>query len=169
MRTPRGRLHGAWEGGVLWRAWRGRVALHEVPAQQTSKMPFADHDDVIEAFSSNRPDDAPGEGILPRRSRGDEDLAHSPAVHPPYEHVAVDGVPVAEQALRRCLFRKALDKLVGGPGGGGVVGDVDMDEFSTVMSKHHESEEQVEGEGRDDEDVDGDKLADMCLKEGAPR
>jgi hypothetical protein len=36
-----------------------------------------------------------------------------------------------------------------------VVGDVDMDEFSTVVSKHQESEEQVEGEGRDDEEVDG--------------
>ena len=41
-----------------------------------------------------------------------------------------------------------FDKLEGGPGGGGVVGDVDMDEFSTVVSKDQESEEQVEGQGR---------------------
>src|SRR5918994_6307988 len=27
----------------------------------------------------------------------------------------------------------------------------------------------VEGEGRDDEEVDGDNLADMCSEEGAPR
>ena len=50
-----------------------------------------------------------------------------------------------------------------------MVGDVDMDEFSTVVSKDQESEEQVEGEGRDDEEVDGDNLADMCREEGAPR
>ena len=63
----------------MWRAWCGRVGVvaHEVRAQQTSKMPFIDHDDMIEAFSSNRPDDALGEGILPRRSRGDEDFARS--------------------------------------------------------------------------------------------
>jgi hypothetical protein len=94
----------------------GRIVVHEVPAQQTSEMPFVDHDDMIEAFPSNRPDDALGEGILPGRSRGDEDLADPQAFHPPYEHVAVDSVPISEQVLRRCLFRDALDKLVGGPG-----------------------------------------------------
>jgi hypothetical protein len=45
-----------------------------------------------------------------------------------------------------------------------VVGDVDLDEFSTGVSKDQESEEQVEGEGRDDEEVDGDNLADMCRR-----
>jgi hypothetical protein len=108
-------------------------------------------------------------GILPGRSRGDEDLGHPQAVHPPYEHVAVDGIPIAEQVPGRGLFREALDQLVGGPGGGGVVSDVDMDEFSTGVSKDQESEEQVEGEGRDDEEVDGDNLAGICPEEGTPR
>ena len=132
-------------------------------------MPLVEHNDVIEAFPSNRPDNALSEGILPGRSRGDEDLAHPQAFHPPDEHIAVDRVPVAEQVLGRCLFREALDKLVSSPGGGGVVGDVDLDEFSTGMSKDQESEEQLEGEGGDDEEVDGDNLADVCLQEGAPR
>src|SRR5207245_7586745 len=147
----------------------GRIVVREVPEQQTSEMPCVDHDDGIETFPSNRPDDALGEGILPGRSRGAEDLAHPQAFHPPSEHVAVDSVPIAEQVLGCGLFRKALDQLVGGPGGGWVVGDVDMDEFSTVVSKDQESEEQLEGEGRDNEEVDGDNVADMCLKEGAPR
>jgi hypothetical protein len=76
-----------------------------------------------------------GEGILPRGARGDEDLAHPQAFHPPREHVAVDGIPIAEQVRRRSLFGKALDQLVGGPGGGGVVSDVDMGEFSTVCRR----------------------------------
>jgi hypothetical protein len=75
-------------------------------------MLFVDHDDVIKAFPSDRADDALGEGILPGRSRGDEDLANPQAFHPPYEHVAVDGVPIAEQVLGRCLVGEALDKLV---------------------------------------------------------
>jgi hypothetical protein len=50
-----------------------------------------------------------------------------------------------------------------------VVGDVDMDEFSTVVSKDQESEEQLEGEGGDDEEVDGDNVASMRLEEGPPR
>jgi hypothetical protein len=74
------------------------------------------------------------------RARGDEDLALPQAFHPPYELVSVDGIPVAEQVLGRCLFRQALDQLVSGPGGGVVGGvGVDMDEFSTVLSKDQES------------------------------
>src|SRR5439155_6232075 len=76
------------------------VVVREVTAQQASEVPFVEHDDVIEAFSSNRPDDALGEGILPGRSRRDEDLANSQTLHPPCEHVAVDGIPIAEQVLR---------------------------------------------------------------------
>jgi len=84
------------------------VVVGEVPAQQALEMPFAEDDNVIEAFASNRPDDALGEGILPGCSWGDEDLAHSEAFHPPYEHVAVDGIPIAEQVRGRCLFWSAI-------------------------------------------------------------
>jgi len=133
----RWRLHLAPMGAVvvegLMRA-RG-VVVREVSAQQAAEVSFVEHDDVIETFPSNRPDDALSEGILPGRSRGDEDLAHPQAFHPPDEHIAVDRVPVAEQVLGRCLFREALDQLVSSPGGGGVVGGVDMNEFSTVVSK----------------------------------
>jgi hypothetical protein len=132
-------------------------------------MPFIEHNDVIEAFPSNRPDDALSEGNLPGRPRGDEDLAHSQAVHPPDEHVAVDGIPIAEQVLGRRLVREPLDQLVGSSDGGGVVGDVDMDEFSTVVSKDQEPEEQAEGERRYNEEVDRDNVMDMRLEEGAPR
>src|SRR4030095_13342476 len=121
-------------------------------------MPLVEHNDVIEAFPSNRTDDAFREGILPGRSRGDEELAHSQVFHAPDERTAVDRVSVAEQVLGRGLFREALDKLVSGPGGGGVVGGVDMDEFSTVVSKDQEAEEQLEGEGGHDEEVDGGDL-----------
>src|SRR5258708_39095753 len=79
----------------------GGVVVREVTAQQTSEMPVVDHDDLIEAFPSNRPDDALREGILPAGSRGNADLAHPQAFHPPCHHVAGDGVPSADQALAR--------------------------------------------------------------------
>jgi hypothetical protein len=46
----------------------GGIVVGEVPAQQTAEVPFVDHDDVIEAFPTNRADDALGEGILPMAS-----------------------------------------------------------------------------------------------------
>src|SRR2546425_11888091 len=146
----RSRLYFARMGAVvvegLMRA--GGVVVREVTAQQASEVPFVEHDDVIEAFSSNRPDDALGEGILPGRSRRDEDLANSQTLHPPCEHVAVDGIPIAEQVLRRRLFWEALDQLVGGPGRGWVVGDVDVNELPAIVAEHDEREEQAEEIGR---------------------
>jgi hypothetical protein len=50
-----------------------------------------------------------------------------------------------------------------------VVGDVEMDGFTTVVSKDQESEEQVEGQGGDNEEIDGNNVANMRVKEGAPR
>jgi hypothetical protein len=81
----------------------GGVVVREVATQQAAEVSLVDHDDVIEAFPSNRPDDALGEGILPGRPRGDEDLAHPQALHPSCEHVAVDGIPITEQVRERCL------------------------------------------------------------------
>ena len=37
-----------------------------------------------------------------------------------------------------------------------------------MVSKDQEPEEQLEGEGGDDEEVDGDNVADVRLEEGAP-
>jgi hypothetical protein len=112
-----------------------RVVGGEVSAQQASEMPFAEDDDVIEAFPSNRPDDSLGEGILPGRSWGDEDLVDPHALHPPREHIAVDGVAITEQVLGRGLFLEGLDKLLGGPSGGRVVGHIDVDEFPASVPK----------------------------------
>jgi hypothetical protein len=36
--------------------------------------------------------------------RRDKDLVHFQAFQPPYEHVPVDGIPIAEQVLGRGLF-----------------------------------------------------------------
>jgi hypothetical protein len=62
-------------------------------------------------------------------------------LRPSCEHIAVDGIPIAEQVRGRRLFGEALDQLVGSPGCRRVVGDVDMDELSTVVSKNQEPEE----------------------------
>jgi hypothetical protein len=49
-----------------------------------------------------------------------------------------------------------------------VVGGVDI-EFSTVVSKNQEPEEQAKGERGDNEEIDGDNVTGMRFKEGAPR
>src|SRR5438105_8569334 len=44
------------------------VVVVDVLRQDLSKMPFADHDDVVQAFTSNRADHPLGIRVLPRRA-----------------------------------------------------------------------------------------------------
>jgi hypothetical protein len=62
----RWRLHFAWLGAVAVEGlmWARGVVVREVGAQQAAEMPFVEHDDAIEAFPSNRPDDALGKPEL---------------------------------------------------------------------------------------------------------
>jgi hypothetical protein len=86
----------------------GGVLVREVTAQRASEVPFVAHDDVIEAFPPNRPDDALGEGILPRRSGRDEGLARPQALHPPCERDVVDGVTITEERYLGALPSRQL-------------------------------------------------------------
>jgi hypothetical protein len=48
----------------------GSVVVRQVRPQDTSEMPLIEHNDVIEAFPSKRPDEAFTEGILPKALAG---------------------------------------------------------------------------------------------------
>jgi hypothetical protein len=84
---------------------------------------FVEHHDEIEAFSASRADDALGEGILPGRARGDDDLANAHALDPALEVSAEDGIAIAEQVSGVGLVREGVDDLLGRPRGGGLVSD----------------------------------------------
>src|SRR5262245_48899191 len=64
--------------------------VRDVPAKQPTQVGLAEHDDEIEAFSPDGADDAFGEGILPGRARGDDDLANTHALHAALEVSGVD-------------------------------------------------------------------------------
>jgi hypothetical protein len=54
------------------------------------------------------------------------------------------------------------------PGGGGLVGDADVEEFSAVVAEYHTAEEQAKGQGRYDEEVDGRDVVAVSSQEGPP-
>jgi hypothetical protein len=109
---------------------------------------FVKHDDEIEAFAAYGADDALGEGILPGSARGDDDLANAQVLDPALEISAVDGIAIAEQVGGAGLVRESVDDLLSRPGGGGLVGDADVGEFSAVVAEYHKAEEQAKRQGR---------------------
>src|SRR5262245_54481190 len=128
--TPgQGRLALAPTGAVVSEALvrSGHVVVREVSAKHATQVTFIEHDDEVEAFSANRADDAFGEGILPGRAGGDDGLADAQVLHSPLEVSPVDGVAIAEQVGGSGLVGEGVDELLGGPRGGGLVSDAEVD------------------------------------------
>ncbi len=145
------------------------VVVGEVRAQEPAEMGLIQDHEVVQAFATDGPDHPLHEGILPGRAWGDKDLANPPPLDSPRELRPVDPVSITEQVRRGRVVWKRLDDLPGGPDRRGVVRDVDVDELATVMPQDDEDEQQAEGDGRDNEEVDGDDVAEVGLQKGAPR
>ena len=87
----------------------------------------------------------------------------------PGEVLAVDGITISEQISRSGLLREGLNDLAGRLDCGGMIRDVEVEEFAAVMAEAAEDEEQADGEGGDHEEVDGDDVSGMSGEKDAPR
>jgi hypothetical protein len=145
------------------------VVVGEVRTKHATQVAFVEHDDVVETVAPDRADQAFGERILPGSARCDDDLANAHALDPVLEISTVDGIAITEEVSGAGLVRERVDDLLSRPGGGGLVGDADVEEFSAIVTEYHEAEEQAKGQGRYDEEVDGRDVVTVGSQEGPPR
>src|SRR5262245_38950564 len=81
---------------------------------------------------------------------------------------SIDLVTVAQEVGRRGVVREDVYDLLGGPEGGGVRGDVEVDEPPAMVGKHDEDEQDTQTRGGHGEEIDGDQVSDMVGEEGPP-
>jgi len=101
------------------RCVRGAVIVREVHGQDATQVAFAQNDDMIEAVTPDRTDEAVG---------GREHFADPHALYSLPKGVAVDVVAIAEEVGWRGVVREGGHELLGGPGRGGMLGHVDVDD-----------------------------------------
>src|SRR6266850_6870896 len=82
---------------------------------------------MIETFAPDRADEPFGEGVLPRAVGRGQHFMDPHALHSVLERVTVYAVAIAEEIERRAVLRERVDELLGGPGGGGMLGDVEVE------------------------------------------
>jgi hypothetical protein len=148
--------------------WPRGVVVANVAAQESAEMVLAENEEMIQALAADGADHALCKGVLPRRARGDADLADPQPFDATGEVLTVDRVSIPEEVSRRRFLWKHLDQLARHPEGRGVLGNIDAKEFAAVVAEDDEDKEQAEGEGGDNEEVDGDELSGMRGEEGAP-
>jgi hypothetical protein len=62
-------------------------------------------------------------------------------LHAVAELLAIDLVTVAQEVGRRGVVRERVHDLLGGPEGGRVLGDVEVDDAAAMVGKHDEDEQ----------------------------
>src|SRR5262249_5003328 len=137
------RLSGARIRRVLLRGqMRPRVeVVTEVSFQDPSQMPLPQHDDVIEAFSANTPNQPLREWILPRTSRRGEDLRDSHPVNSVSKMITVNAISIPYQVLRCRIVRESFDELLRRPFCSRVLRHIEMHYTPSLMPKDDEDKQ----------------------------
>jgi hypothetical protein len=120
-------------------------------------MPLAEDEHMIQALAPDRADEALREGVLPRALRRRENFVDAQALEAMPELLTVDSVAIPEEIGRGGLVREGVHNLLGGPGGSGTLGDVEVDNAPAVVCEHDENEEDAEANGGHGEEVDRDR------------
>jgi hypothetical protein len=119
------------------------MIILEVAGQDAAQVRLAENENVIQTLAPDRTDQALGERILPGAVRRREDFVDAHAFHAMPKVLAVDLVAIAQEIGWRGVVRERVYDLLGGPGGGGVFGDVEVDDAPAVVGEHDEDEEDV--------------------------
>ena len=146
-----------------------RVIVAQVGGDDPSQMLLAEHDHVIKALTPDGTDQTLRVRILPRRPPGDQHLINTHPVHPSLEVITIDAVAITEAVTGRRVPGECLHDLLCRPRSRGLLGDVELDDATTMVREHDEGEEDSEGDGGHGEEIHGHQVVDVIGKEGTTR
>ncbi len=125
---------------------RGRVV---------SRLPLAQHDQVVETLPPEGPHHTLGDGIRPRCHHWRADPACAKPPDPRVEVDAIDPIAVMNQIARLLAVRGGVEQLLPDPGHRWVLGDIEMDQVTAGMLDEKQHIERLEGQGLHHEQVRG--------------
>ena len=144
------------------------VVVHEVAGQDAAQVTFAQDKDMIQTLAPDRADKPLYEGVLPWALGRCQHFPDFHALHSLQKRVTVDRVTIAEEVGRRGVVRERLHDLLGGPGGGGMLGRVEVNDTPPMVGEDDQDEEDAQVSGGNGEEGDRDQVSDMVSEERAP-
>ncbi len=129
------------------------VVIGNIGSQYPTERFLAEHNDMVQALSTNGTYQALDKRGLPRRSRGDGDFGDVQAGSLSPEVVAIDAVTVSEQIAWSGVPRECLHDLRCGPLRSRMLGDVEVNDTPALMRQNQEDKQELEVDGRHDEEV----------------
>ena len=144
------------------------VIIGPVIGQNLAEVLLIEDNDVVQTFAANRANYPFDHWILPRRSRGDELLFQPQALDSVHKIRAIDSISIAEKITRRDSVGESFDYLLSRPKSRGRFGDIEMQDFATLMGEDQKDIQHTEGGGRYGKEIHCNQCLGMVLKEGLP-
>src|SRR5271166_6426057 len=131
-------------------------------------MPFAKHNNVVQAIPPDRADQAFRISVLPWRSRCSRPVTNAHRTKATNEDVAVNSVAVTDDVSRRCSPTVGLCELACDPFGRWVRGNSQPQNLAATVLQYQQSIEQSEGDGRNHEQVHRRDAVSMIMQKRPP-
>jgi hypothetical protein len=131
-------------------------------------MHLAQDNDVVHTFTLDRSDQPLDKPILPRRGWCGRLVPDAHGAQSARDDAALDAVTIADEVARSLIPRKCFRYLTRNPFCRRICCDVDPDEISAAEPDDHEGMEQVETDGRNNEQVYGGNVRRVVTQEGSP-
>src|SRR5215813_13896008 len=112
----------------------------KIPFHNSSKMLFGKYNHVVKTFAAYTADHSFRVWILPRTPGGCNDFLDLHASYPPTELFTEYLISISQEEARRGFIRKRFDDLLRGPGGGRMLGNIEMHHTSAMMSEYDQDE-----------------------------
>jgi len=144
------------------------MVVAEVAGEYATQVPFVHHDHVVEAFSTDAPDQPFHIRILPGTSRCGDHLLDAHVSDAPLEVLTIDSVMISEEVSRGLVPRERLHDLLGRPLCRRIRGDVEMENPASLVGEDQEDKEDSIANGGHNEEVDGGDVFDVIPQESSP-
>ena len=144
------------------------MIIGEIGSKGCSKRFLVDREDVIEAFSADRSNQALDIGALPGGSRSNKDFMNPHVFQLPFNVRAIDTSSVPDNVLRSGVIRESVTKLLRSPFSGWMRRYVEVNDVATLMRENQENIENAEENCRNGEKINRGKLLGVVFQKCAP-
>src|SRR6202051_1166792 len=144
------------------------VVIVRIVFQTPTQRFLVQDNDVVQTLAPDRSDQPFGKAILPRRGRCNWLVSDTHGTQSACDDGAIDPIAITDYVTRSTVPGKSLGYLTCNPLHRRVGCDVNPDEISAIKPYNHEAVEQVEANGRDNEQINGGNVRRLVSQKGPP-